>query len=63
MFCHYICLRSTCQLRGGKHIYSGPILDQISVWLLDAAHLNINEKCALFLKNNRFSKVFWKIWI
>ena len=25
------------------------ILDLIGVWLLDAAHCNINEKCALFL--------------
>ena len=28
---------------------TGPILDLISVRLLDAAHRNINEKCALFL--------------
>ena len=35
-----------------------PTLDQISVWLLDGAHRNINEKCALFLKNNSFSRVF-----
>ena len=29
--------------------HSGPILDLISVRLSDAAHRNINEKCALFL--------------
>ena len=29
---------------------AGPILDLISVRLLDAAHRNVNKKCALFFK-------------
>lgn len=31
-----------------------PILDEISVWLLDAIHRNINKKGTIFLQNLHF---------
>ena len=31
-----------------------PILDEISVWLFDAIHRNINKKGTIFLQNHLF---------
>ena len=44
-------LRGLCQSAPRPHpaLLAVPILDLISVQLLDAAHHNINEKCTLFL--------------
>ena len=47
-------------VKGGMLITMNPdpVFDQVSVWLSDAVHRNIDEKCALFLKNNSFLRVF-----
>ena len=37
-----------------------PILDEISVWLLDAIHRNINKKGTIILQNLHFRWVFWR---
>ena len=53
-------------LSTNRYIISGessPNFYQIGVLLSDAVYQNINEKCTLFLINNSFSSVFWKIQI
>ena len=38
-----------------------PILDEISVRLLDTVHHSIDEKYTIFLQNTHFWRLFWRI--